>query len=414
MKRKKRSIDLIEIYIIINILFIFIFSFLSTKGIINFELFGKLIIVPFILNIFVSFFIIYYYKFKKKKYKFNITDILVLFLCIFAIISTIFAIRVDYAVEGGPDRYEGIFAIIYYLTLFYISCFIKKENRKKIVYLIIITGVAQAIYSFLQMIESSFVDLVKNGEETWAVGFVGNPNFLGSYMTICLSFALGIYVDENRIKQKVIFGIAIALLTVGLLVSNTMSAVVGLFVVFIFLFIYLIKKKKIKEIIVPIIIIVSLLGILHFAKLTTLVNDILKTKDETVEIAKGNVDGSYGTKRMEIWKETMKIVPDHLAHGAGLDNFSFAFNNGPLIIKNKIRDKAHNELLQILVTEGLLCFICYILFYGIIVVDGIKNKKEIYLLLPVIGYLTQAMFNISVINVAPIFYISLGLLHNRE
>ena len=42
------------------------------------------------------------------------------------------------------------------------------------------------------------------------------------------------------------------------------------------------------------------------------------------------------------------------------------------------------------------------------------KNKEIYLLLPVIGYLVQAFFNISVIEVAPLFYISLGLLVDRK
>jgi hypothetical protein len=42
-----------------------------------------------------------------------------------------------------------------------------------------------------------------------------------------------------------------------------------------------------------------------------------------------------------------------------------------------------------------------------------KKNKEIYLILPIIGYLVQAQFNISVIEVAPFFYIGLGLLIDR-
>ena len=75
-------------------------------------------------------------------------------------------------------------------------------------------------------------------------------------------------------------------------------------------------------------------------------------------------------------------------------------------------DKVHNEYLQILITEGIFCLISYLVMYGIICIRGMKNSfknKEIYLLLPVIGYLVQAFFNISVIEVAPIFFIALGL-----
>ena len=58
----------------------------------------------------------------------------------------------------------------------------------------------------------------------------------------------------------------------------------------------------------------------------------------------------------------------------------------------------------------------YLVLYGIIVLNGIKNSfkdKKVYLILPIIGYLVQAQFNISVIEVAPFFYIALGLSVDR-
>ena len=42
-----------------------------------------------------------------------------------------------------------------------------------------------------------------------------------------------------------------------------------------------------------------------------------------------------------------------------------------------------------------------------------KDKKT-YLLIPVVGYLIQAFFNISVIEVAPMFYMALGLCINKD
>ena len=56
--------------------------------------------------------------------------------------------------------------------------------------------------------------------------------------------------------------------------------------------------------------------------------------------------------------------------------------------------------------------ISYLLLYGIIVIKEliyIFKEKEVFLILPVLGYLIQAFFNISVIEVAPIFFIILGL-----
>ena len=147
---------------------------------------------------------------------------------------------------------------------------------------------------------------------------------------------------------------------------------------------------------------------------TTLIKDFNKTKSQSMEIAKGNVDDSFGTKRLFIWKSTVKIIPKHLLHGAGIDNFYFAFDGKELVYKNGIDsyDKAHNEYLQLIITEGLFALIVYLLLCVKTVytkTKSLKKDKELYLILPVIGYLVQAFFNISVIEVAPIFYMFLGM-----
>ena len=408
--------NLLEIVICLNILFIFINSFLFTSNIIEFKQFGKSIIYSSFINLIISIIIFIYKKFIKKKYKFNILDILVLLILFFGIISVIFAIYPRYALEGAPTRYEGFYAILYYFSLFYISSFINKKNKKKVAFLIVLTGVVQAFFGYLQITDSGVVEKIDNDGVLWAIGLTNNPNFFASYILITLSYALGLFIDEKEKIINILLIAIIIILTIGLLVSNTLSCVVGLFTVLIILLIYSIKTKKYKKLIIPIAIIASMFIILDKFNLTTLVKDFNKTKNETVEIAKGNVNERFGTSRIAIWKEILKKVPDNLINGVGIDNIGIAYDGGPLIIGRKLVDKAHNELLQILVTEGIFCLLCYLAFYGIIVVKGTIRtfkKKEIYLLLPVVGYIVQSMFNISVIEVAPIFYISLGLLIER-
>ena len=150
---------------------------------------------------------------------------------------------------------------------------------------------------------------------------------------------------------------------------------------------------------------------------TTLVDDLIKTKNESVEIVKGNINDNYGTKRIKIWKETLKIVPKNIIHGTGIDTFFYAFDGKPLVIKLYMYDKVHNDYLQVLITQGIFSLISYLLFYISIVLYGIKKsfkEKEVYLILPVLSYLVQIFFNISIIEIAPIFYIGLGLLIDRD
>ena len=67
-------------------------------------------------------------------------------------------------------------------------------------------------------------------------------------------------------------------------------------------------------------------------KKTTLIRDFTQMGKETARIAKGNVDDNYGSKRMYIWKETLKIVPNYLLHGVGIDSFHKAFNGKGIVL----------------------------------------------------------------------------------
>ena len=111
-------------------------------------------------------------------------------------------------------------------------------------------------------------------------------------------------------------------------------------------------------------------------KYTTILNGIINTNNEIVDITNGNLDDNFGTGRLFEWKEYIKVIPKYWLHGCGVDNFFNAFDWN-LFYNNQIYDRAHNELLNLLVTEGAFAFISYI---GLLIV-----------------YLVQSMFNIRVI-----------------
>ena len=134
-------------------------------------------------------------------------------------------------------------------------------------------------------------------------------------------------------------------------------------------------------------------------------------------VSTGEIKDTYGTKRAFVWKKALAEVPKHWSTGIGIDNVFYIYDGMPIIYKNKTAyDKVHNEYLQILITEGIFCLISYLIFYFLVLKKNIKYtlNNNIYLLLPVVGYLVQAFFNISVIEVAPLFYVSMGLLYSKE
>ena len=248
-------------------------------------------------------------------------------------------------------------------------------------------------------------------------GLSANPNFFGTLCVLSLCIAISFFFDVKKKYMKIFFGILIVILMSGLLISDTLSALVGLIAALIYLCYFAIKNKKIKLLIITIILLALITVVQTNIGKTNLLKDLVKTKNQSVEIAKGNVKDNYGTNRIYIWKNAIKVVPDNISYGVGIDNFYYAFGDHPLTMKGWFFDKAHNEYLQILVCEGIYALTAYLIFFGSIAYFGLKQSlknKEVLLLLQIIAYLVQAFFNISVIEVAPFFYAFLGLTVNRD
>ena len=405
---------LLNLYIIINILYIFISSILMTYSVISYKALaiGEMVLLG--LNIIVSIIL-----FIKKKYKKSIIDIFLLLIFIFGIISIFFAYSKHNAIFGEEYRYEGIFAITYYLTILFLSSFIK-ENKKQIIYVILFTGFFQALFGLFQELQLFHVPTIIHEQYIFSTGFTTELNPYGSYMLLSLAYAIGLYIDEIEPKFEYLYLFLTALFFMGVLLSETLSCIVGLVVILGYLFIYTIKKKMFDKLVLLLIVISTTFIFMQKFHMTSIGDEIIESKNETQEMAKGNVKGDFGSSRILIWKNTLIYVPENIFHGIGIDNFRYIKHGHPIIRWYDgivIHDKAHNEYLQILICEGIFCLLAYLCLYGVITLEAIKysyKKSSVLLLLPIIGYLTQAFFTFSVIEVAPIFFIALGLSMDRD
>ncbi|MCR5185525.1 MAG: O-antigen ligase family protein [Clostridia bacterium] len=407
-----------------NIFYLLLASFLEINRIITLKSLSIGMIILEVINITIGGIVSY-----KEKHEKVAVYLCIALILVCGIIATLFAIVPSVSLFGLNGRYEGLFSVIYYFSLMYLSSLLNKKYKRIVIQAIIVVGIIQCIYAIFQANEASFVrkryhiidygskvDMIQGNvkKELWVTGFFTNFNFYGTFILICVSYVVGLFIDEEKRNKKIIYAIIFALLFSGLLMSNSTSCAVGFIFVSLYSLVFCIKNKKIKEIIVIALLTIISTTIVYGQNKTTLLGDLDRTRKEVTEMAKGNIDEKYGTKRIYIWKHTLEIVPQYLIHGAGLDNFYFAFDGEPLRSPSgrTIYDKAHNEYLQIIVTEGLLSLMVYLVMYGIITWNGMKNSfadKKIYLILPIIGYLVQAFFNIRDIEAAPFFFIAMGL-----
>jgi putative inorganic carbon (HCO3(-)) transporter len=139
---------------------------------------------------------------------------------------------------------------------------------------------------------------------------------------------------------------------------------------------------------------------------------------EIHELLHFNFDDNFGTYRIFLWKRTIPLIKDYPLFGSGPDSFSLRFMSlytddivklGPLTNN----DTAANIYFTMLINLGIVGTISYLIFLISQVKLGIKNMTNYsyILLISIVCYMIQSFFNLSVVIVSPIFWITMAIHH---
>ena len=348
-----------------------------------------------------------------RSLKFDFTTIIALILITLFFLSSIFALNNELAFIGyynGYGRYEGFVSLLAYLILWFSAknYLVVSEKRIKGFFLGLIPF---SIYALIQyygldplVIHYGFVPRI--------FSTIGNPNFVGSLAVMLVVLSTSLFV----LKKRWVYFFFAMLFFSTLVVCQTRSAwVAGTIVITVFLFYQLIIKKNF---LFPSYLVLGYVLICLFLFNTQKDNSVIqKSKTITKELSLTNEYGGSG--RLKIWSITQKILVEHPWLGVGPENLKLAIKSEQPKLHNEYYkrtgttiDKAHNEYLHLAVTCGIpaLCVYLFLLFLSL------KSSWNSYLKSPwalavglmIIAYLIQAFFNISVLAVAPVFWIFLG------
>lgn len=413
------------IFFIILICFIHIGTLLVAMNI------TKTLLISQILHKFgiVSIIIYIFYKIINRK-KINIYDIIIILLTIFAIISTIFAYNQKVALIGNGARYEGLYSILSYYSFFLLATTISKKQHKKIMTILVFFGILQIAIGTIQVLK---INNILGYDRTWnwsnhfqyASGTLANPNFYSTYILMCLLWLFSTLFQIKGIIKKIFLSILVSIYIYGLVIGNTTSSIlIFLFLAFIII-IFNFKPNKIKKNIFPmlmcLILAFSVLFIINKYNYNNLYNTMKKNMYYINHIFKYGLKDYTGSYRIYVWKETLKEVPNYLYTGIGIDNFKYIRKGTPIVVSDKHNtlyfDKAHNDYLQILITEGIFALISYLLLIILVFYAAFSSnvkKENPGLIYTFIGYLLQMIIVFSVITVAPIFYMIMGFIVSNK
>jgi len=346
------------------------------------------------------------------------------------VLSTVFTINFLVSIYGVYEDYEGILTIINYIMLYFIIInFINKAEMIKKVFVAML--IASGIISIYGIAQNYGWDFVMWNPDTYSpdrfFATLGNPNFLAAYLvcTIPPMFIL-FFSTQEKLKKMIILVVLFSSIIVvfftksrgGLLSFITTIVLIGLYTI-------VDARKKENELFTKNKIWFILAGILILLSFFH-----PKVKDAFGMIwgrtkSLFTIEGWALTPRMYIWKSALMMYRDHLPFGTGLDTFQVMFPYYRLPIYwqlewNGTPEKTHNIFLQVLATQGAIGFGAFMLImvaflkksYNLIF--GEKDIHKRYLafgvMMAMIAFIVQGLFNYTVVSYGFIFWGGLGML----
>ncbi len=357
--------------------------------------------------------------------EFDNTNILLLIYFMFLVISVFVAENLEFALKGSPFREEGIVTIILYMLLFLAARSIRLKDDK-IFKCILLSATIVATYGILQYhgIDIFPRDFIR---KDWKAAFstMGNQNFLGTYLVLTIPIAMHLFIIKKKNYAGVVFGLLFYCLLATMTRGSWIGGFVAIILYLVLIRVYYANYKELRyRMAILVGLSVSIIFVFSLQSGETFLDRIFSiSRDAKASIEGGEDANMAGSGRVFIWKGVIELIKQRPWFGFGLENLAEPFYrmNEEVILKMfggpAIIDKAHNEYLHIAVTAGIPALITYMLFIGSNLKRGIKRLKLEVIVIPLMasitGYLVQALFNFSVVSVAYMFWIFLGLLAGR-
>lgn len=290
-------------------------------------------------------------------------------------LACLFSVAPTLSFWGSYERQNGLLQFLYYVSFFllFVSFFDKKEV-KKILFWIGLVGFVMAVIAILQNYFGIFLS-------PWdtsiligrlAIGTFGHPNFLASYLLMLMPFFL-VFFCETKDWKKYLWLTALIIALWAIYLSLSRGAMVGLFIGTIFAGIF--YKRKLLT--VPI----FLLALLLFANIFAGQNFVQNNRLLNRFVLRG--DGLRSVEsRLEIWPATLKMIAERPIFGYGQELFKESFEKfapQKLLeledIHNKA-DRAHNEILDLASSIGVVGLLSYLCLLFIVIKFGIKKYNN--------------------------------------
>ncbi|GEM_PF-3249926 len=348
--------------------------------------------------------------------------------------STLQGIRLS--LIGYQTEHQGVAVLLAYVVLYWAaSRWISRSMQQKLVRWIVLSSTVPALYGIAQHFGMKLLPqdalpeahLPQYHFELRSWSLFDNPDYFGAYLVMMFILALTCYLTAHKRLDVLLYAAVIGILCTALLYSSTRSAWVGAAAGVITLVAVFAqsrdRRRQWKRWSLFAVTCCLLLVVLAQASDTDFVSRAATIPADIKKLIDQPDDGSAGASRWYIWRTTVPLVKDYFWLGSGPNTFGQLFHPGIAAdyfayIRHPVYD-ANNDYVQIALTMGIPALLAYLLFLVVVLYTGVRAarhaEREPYnmlsgLLAAAIGYCVQALFNISVVSVAPYFWIIMGFI----
>lgn len=252
---------------------------------------------------------------------------------------------------GDIERMLGVFHVLHFLALYLIIIAVMRSWRDW--QILFITSIFTA---FLV----SIYGLKANTFST-----IGNTAYVSGYLIFNVYFALILALKEKQTLLKSVYLLSIIPMLFEIKKTASAGGNVGFGIgIFIFLLLYgfLSKNKKIKYATLSILMIgVLTVGLIFINKDKAIMQDNLGWLINDLSLSKNTFQ-----TRLISWRAALADLPDHLWFGTGYGNFAISFDKYfeakfyTYTASETYFDRAHNNVIDILSTTGIIGLIAYL------------------------------------------------------
>lgn len=361
---------------------------------------------------------------------------------------------------GSDGRSEGWLSLLFYGSFFMLGAQLgTDENRLKLLHGMLWMGLAECLWSFLQMLPIGFPSYYQNLEPLLIFklylpsGLTGSPIFLAILLSVLLIPALleSIFTENKTIR--ILDTLCIIFFPLTAIRTQCLHGMVGTILAVLTALIYGLIRKNGKQTAIRISIAVFsiLIGFVwnYFAVSingtysreggvnTSLSNGIafydgaviwedsayrLAVSGYYVENGGLNPNGGFDLESpadtyQYLWKNTLKIITRYPLAGSGPDSLAYPqlYQNRAIPSNPNVFDRCYNYYLHIAGTMGIPMLILFLALMILTLIRGGKACKQeqnwlhFGIFNSVILYLILMLFGIGSITVAPIFWMLAGI-----